>query len=140
MSEQAVNRIVGQLARIGALEVARFEELLATVFKRTIENPYWTGYEFELPNGPFARGEFRLDKAGDKALLSLWPRDELALAESDLDLSQWGEVRGIDVNPRIPPEGTDAYIYDVLGVQVSFQLTHHSRRLRSVALEWGVPA
>lgn len=137
MTAPTINEIVGRLARIGALEVAGFEKLLATTFKQGESNPYWSFYEFELQGGPFARGEFRLSKEGNKALLSLWPRDELALSEKGIDLGSWGQVRNIDVNPRIPPEGTDAYIYEAQGVRVSFQFTHNSRRLRSVALEWG---
>jgi hypothetical protein len=44
------------------------------------------------------------------------------------------------MNPRIPPEGTDAYIYEVGGVRVTFQFTHNSRGLCVVAMEWGRPA
>ncbi len=139
MSGETVNQMVGQLAR-GTLDAARLQGLLATTFKQSNENPYWTYYEFELKNGPFARGEFRLSKEGGKALLSLMAREEPALTENDLDLSQWGEVSNIRVSPRIPPEGTDAYSYNVEGVKVSFQFTHTSRRLRSVALEWGAVA
>ncbi len=137
MNEQTVNQVVEQLTGNKALETARFEALLATPLKKTNENPYWTFYEFELPSGPFAGGELRLGKTPGQALLSLMARETSPLKESDLDLTRWGEVRGIDVNPRIPPEGTDAYSYTVNGVKVSFQFTHHSRQLRSLALEWG---
>lgn len=54
----------------------------------------------------------------------------------DIEHDQWGQLEGMDINPRIPPEGTDAYIYDVRGVKLSFQFLHHSRTLRSIALEW----
>ena len=139
MSGQAVNRIVSQFAHISAFELPQFEAAVGATFKQTEENPYWTFYEFELSDGPFARGDFRLSKAGGQALLSLWAREEPALVEADLDLRPWGEVRNIDVNPRIQPEGTYAYIYDVSGLKVSFQFTYNSKRLRSVALEWGKP-
>ncbi|MBM4424940.1 MAG: hypothetical protein FJ030_16405 [Chloroflexi bacterium] len=136
MSEQSVNEIVGRLAGITLPEMARFESALATTLKQTEENPKWVFYGFALKDGPFAAGELRLSKAGNKALLALSAREESPIVEDDLDLSQWGDVRDIDANPRIPPEGADAYVYGIQGVQVSFQFTHNSRRLRSVVLEW----
>lgn len=129
---QIISRAVGSVP-----DPARLQEMLATTLRQTGENPYWTFYEFELKNGPLAGGEFRQSKEAGRALLSLRAREESELKESDLDLDRWGEVVNIDVNPRIQPEGADAYSYSVEGVQVSFQFTHTSRRLRSIALEWG---
>ena len=137
MSDQTINELVSQAIR-AAPDVAQLQGLLATTFKKADENPYWTFYTFELKDGAFAGGEFRQSKEGGKALLSLMAREDAPVAESDLDLKPWGEVRNINASPRIQPEGADAYVYSVDGVQVSFQFTHTSRRLRSVALEWGV--
>ena len=137
MSGQTVNELVSQAVHT-APDIAQLQGLLATTFNRTDENPYWTFYVFELKEGPFAGGEFRQSKEGGKALLSLMARGDSPVMESDLDLSPWGEVRNINASPRIQPEGADAYVYEVEGVQTSFQFTHNSRRLRSIALEWGV--
>ena len=52
-------------------------------------------------------------------------------------LKQWGQAVNVDINPQIPPEGTDAYTYAVNGARLSFQLTHVTRRLRTVTIEWG---
>lgn len=134
MSAETLTRILKDLTQARPNELHRVESVLAAAFQQTKTNPHWTFYQCAIPTGPFASGEFRLNKAGDQALLSLEPRE--AVQEADLDLDQWGEVVNIDVNPRIPPEGTDAYTYNVQGVQVSFQLLHHSRRLRTVALAW----
>jgi len=137
MSDQTVNELVRQAVHAKP-DTAQLQEALATTFKKSDENPYWTFYAFELKDGAFAGGEFRLIKEGGKALLSLMAREDAPVAENDLDPSPWGEVRNITASPRIQPEGADAYVYNVDGVQVSFQFTHTSRRLRSVALEWGV--
>ena len=137
MSGENINQIISQLAH-GAPEPARLQGSLSTSFKQTDENPYWTFHTFELKDGSFAGGEFRQGKAGGRALLSLMAREDSPVTESGLDLKPWGEVRNITASPRIQPEGADAYVYNVDGVQVSFQFTHTSRRLRSVALEWGV--
>lgn len=137
MSNDTVNPLVSQLAG-SAPDVAHLQEMLATTFKQTDANPYWVFYEFELKDEAFARGEFRLGKEGaGQALLSLWAREGSPVVEDALNLGQWGEVTGFNANPRIPPEGADAYSYNVNDVRVSFQFTHASRKLRSVALEWG---
>ncbi|MBF8256735.1 MAG: hypothetical protein HW404_413 [Anaerolineales bacterium] len=137
MTKQSINKVVDGLVRTGSLEVPRIEEALQAKLTQTNKNDFWTFYEFKLSNGPFAHGEFRLSNDGSKALLSLRTEPAKAPTEKDLDLTRWGPISGIDVNPHIRPEGIDAYIFDVQGVRVSFQLMHSSRRLRSVALEWG---
>jgi hypothetical protein len=139
MSGQAINEIVNQLVSVSDLKLASFEKALATSLKKTGDNPMWTFFEFKLKEGPFSGGELRLGASGDTAFLTLEPRGKADVNESDLDLDPWGELQTIDINPRIPPEGADAYIFQVDGVQVAFQLTHETRRLRSVALEWGSP-
>jgi hypothetical protein len=137
MSSQTVDQLLKQLASGATPTVAGLQQTLGASLKATQENPYWKFYQFELPGGPFKGGEFRLSAAGDRALLSLLPRDEPGLVETDFDLRQWGAARNLDINPQIPPEGTETYIYDVQGTRLSFQFTHVSRRLRSVTLEWG---
>ena len=137
MSGEAINNLVDRLVGIKDLNQQAFEEILSTKLVETEQNPYWIFYDFKLSEGPFEQGEVRLAKEWEGALVSLWPAEGSSLLENQIDLSQWGEEIAIDVNPRIPPEGTDAFIYEVEGVQVSFQFTHDSRRLRSVALKWG---
>ncbi len=138
MNGQPVNQLVDKLVHGGVPPVVRLEEVLDTTLKPMEENnPQWHFYQFELKNGSFKGGEFRLSQDGTRALLTLTPREEHPLKEDDLDLRPWGEVRDIDINPRIPPEGTDAYIYDVGGVRLTFQFTHNSRGLRTIAMEWG---
>ncbi len=136
MSTQAVDQFVQAIVSAGAPTLAGLEKLLGTAPKPTQENPHWKCYEFELPGSPFQGGELRLNTAGDRALLSLMPRAQAPVAESDLDFKLWGPIQNLDINPQIPPEGTDAYIYVVQGARLSFQFTHVSRRLRTVTVEW----
>ena len=137
MTKLSLNQLVEALVQPASLDIPRFEKVLDAKFTQTKKNDYWTFYEFKPSKGPVDHGEFRLSTDGSKALLGLWPEEARAPLEKDLDLTPWGPLLGIDVNPHIRPEGTDAYIYEVHGVRVSFQLMHASRRLRSVALEWG---
>jgi hypothetical protein len=137
MSSQQVNPLIKSILDGGLPTLAGAEKLLGMTLKAGQENPHWKFYTFELPAGPFKGGELRLSTGGDRALLSLLPREEQALKESDLDLGPWGAARRIDINPQIPPEGTDAYNYTANGARLSFQFTHVSRRLRTVTLEWG---
>jgi hypothetical protein len=134
MSGQSLNTTVDTLATSAAPSKEGVEAALGTSLKQTKDNPYWTFYEFRLDSDDVTGGEFRKGKDGKSALLILNPVD--SLTEDDLALAQRGTVKSIDINPRIPPEGTDTQIYDVNGVRVSFQFTHNSRRLRGLALEW----
>ncbi|HSB90798.1 MAG TPA: hypothetical protein VLD63_12320 [Anaerolineales bacterium] len=137
MTKQPINQLVEALAQPDSLEVPRFEKALQAKFTQTQKNEYWTFYEFKLPGGPFEHGQFRLSSDGSKALLGLWPDPAKAPSEDELDLAPWGMVTNIDINPAIRPEGADAYIYNASGVRVSFQFHHVSRKLRSIAIEWG---
>jgi len=137
MSDRSMHQLLTSLTAVGTPEAAKYAELLGTTLIPVQENLSWSFFRFDLHDGPFPGGELRVSKSGDRALLILTPAEEPGVFEKDLDLAEWGEPIGIDVNPRIPPEGTDAYIYDVQGVKLSFQWTHNSRRLRTVVLEWG---
>lgn len=132
-----VDRLVAQLVRIRELDKARFEEILATPIKETDSNGSWTFHEFEISHGPFAKGDLRLEVGARRALLSLFPPEDEPIPVDALDLSQWGELKGIDSNPHVPPEGADSFIYNVLGVKVWFVFWHGSWTLRSVSLHWG---
>lgn len=137
MSKQSINKLVDGMAHLDHPEIGGVEKALATKFRQTDQSDEWTFYEAEIADGPFPRAEFRVRSDSAKALLGLWPDATNPPAEKDVDLNRWGPIHGIDVNPRIQPEGTDAYIFDVDGVRVSFQFHHHSRTLRSIAIEWG---
>jgi hypothetical protein len=136
MSPLTVNQLVDRLAQPGPLELNRFAALLGASLAPAGDNPYWTFYTFALPEGPFARGELRLNRAASAALLILEPRDPPGVAEADLDTRAWGPVRNLLPNPRVPPEGVDTEEYAQDGVKVSAQWTHTSRRLASLVLEW----
>ncbi|MBI3360561.1 MAG: hypothetical protein HY023_05560 [Chloroflexi bacterium] len=139
MNGETVVALVDSLIHSGLPEAAQLAKSLGTTFKVGPANPYWTTYDFPLANSPLARGGFRLSKDGQKALLYL-ETDNSSLVSGDLDLAAWGPVVGISPNPRIPPEGADAYIYLVDGVRVSVQYTHQSKKLLGVSLEWGTTA
>lgn len=136
MSEQAVNDIVSELARTKPQDPAQLEAVLGAKLQPSDQNEHWSFYEIELREGPFARGDYRINNAGDRALLSLTPRDPQLLTETGLDLTPWGELKNININPRIPPEGTDTFIFEIEGVQLAFQFTHHTRNLRTLSLRW----
>jgi hypothetical protein len=137
MSGQQVDELVKTVIGAGMPTVAGLEKLLRIKLKPTQDNPFWKFYTFELADGPCQGGELRVSVAGDRALLSLTPRDNAPLAEADFDLRQWGPATNIDINPQIPPEGTDGYTYAVNGTRLSFQFTHVTRRLRTATVEWG---
>lgn len=70
--------------------MARLEEVLATTLAPTRDNPLWQMYAFELKNGAFKGGEFRRSQQGERALLTLTPRDPPGLTAGELDTWAWG--------------------------------------------------
>lgn len=136
MSAESLSKFVEGLTGISDPDLEAFAQALGGDPAPTRENPKWAMYELELDHPQLERADLRLSKAGSEALLSLWAIKEDPPSEEDLELGKWGQPVSIDINPRIPPEGTVAYVYLVNDVRVAVQMTHTSRRLRSIALEW----
>ena len=139
MNGQAINQLVEQLIHIEPLEVPRIEDALDNKIVETEQNPVSTFYEFDLKDSVLNRGEVRLAKSGDWALIILQPPEDTEIVEDDLDLDHWGEIEYLDINPEIPPEGMIAYTYESNGVLVTFQFYEESRKLNSVVVEWSEP-
>lgn len=134
-SAEAVAALLKELLGVAALDLPTFERALGGRGRLASANPHWQFYDIDVEDGPFVKADLRLARAERRALLSLTPRGELG--ESDVASGEWGELRGLSPNPSIPPEGADTFTYEVRGVALSFQLTHTSRRVRTVTLEWG---
>ncbi len=139
MSTETANQMVDRLVQAGSLAEERFAALLGAPLKPGETNPYWKTYTFELAEGPFARGELRLNTTGDGALLILEPRDPPGLDQGDVDRAALGLRLGMRPNPHIPPEGIATEYFQKDGVQVAMQWTRNSRRLRSLVLTWKPP-
>ena len=140
MSAEAVHTLVTALLGLKPPTLETLQAALGAALRQTGQNNHWTMYEFTLPGGPFGGGEARLGRDGARALVSLHPREGAPLTEAGLDLKAYGPVASIDINPQIPPEGTDAYVFRQPGVKLAFQLTHQSRRLRTLVVEWAPAA
>ena len=140
MSAETVNHVVDRLVQAAPLTTDRFAALLGAPLKPGETNPFWNTYTFELAEGPFARGELRLNAAGNGALLILEPRDPPGLGEGDIANAALGQRLGMRPNPHIPPEGIETEYFQKDGVKVAAQWTQTSRRLRSLVLTWEPPA
>lgn len=139
MNGQAINQLVEQLIHIDPLEVTQIEEALDNKIVETEQNPVSTSYEIDLKDSVLNRGEVRLAKSGEWALIILQPPEDTEIVEDDLDLDHWGEIEYLDINPEIPPEGMIAYTYETNGASVTFQFYEESRTLSSVVVEWSEP-
>jgi hypothetical protein len=140
MSTETVNQVVDRLAQAAPLSTERFSANLGVPLQAGEVNPYWKFYVFDLPAGPFAKGELRLNTAGDGALLILWPRDPPGLTQADVDRAALGPRTGMLPNPRIPPEGIETEYFQKGNVEVATQWWRTSRKLRSLVLKWPAPA
>lgn len=136
MTTKTINQIIERLSECRPLSPERFAELLAVGMTPGAHNPYWMFFSFKLSDGAFVGGELRISAGGDRALMSLKPRDPPGLTASDVDKSTLGKRLGIVPNPHIPPEGADTESFAHEGVEIGLQWTHASRRLRSVVLKW----
>lgn len=139
MNGQAINQLVEQLIHIDPLEVTQIEEALDNKIVETEQNPVSTSYKIDLKDSVLNRGEVRLAKSGEWALIILQPPEDTEIVEDDLDLDHWGEIEYLDINPEIPPEGMIAYTYETNGASVTFQFYEESRTLSSVVVEWSEP-
>ena len=139
MSTETVNQLVDRLTQAGPLTTERFAALLGAPLKPGEANPFWRTYTFELAEGPFARGEARLNTTGDGALLILEPRDPPGLGQADVDRAALGPRLGMRPNLRVPPEGIETEYFQKDSVQVATQWTRNSHRLRNLVLKWEPP-
>lgn len=136
MGAVSLSNFVEALTGISDPDLETFVEALGGEPSPTGENPKWAMYELDLDHPHLERADLRLAKTGSGALLSLWAANKNPPTEKDLQLDEWGQPISIDINPRIPPEGTVAFVYLVNDVRVSVQMTHTTRKLRSISLEW----
>jgi hypothetical protein len=137
MNGQEINQLVERLTQIDELEMSNIENALKSELKETEQTPVSTSYEFGLMESVFDQGELRLAKSGEWAIIILEPPEDSEIVEDDLDLTPWGEIDYLDINPDVPPEGVIAYTFDSNGVSVSFQFFEESRKLDAVVVEWG---
>jgi hypothetical protein len=136
MSTDAVGQMVQSMVQPGSLTEERFAALLGASLQLSEMNSYWATYTFNLPQGLFAQGAFRLNAGGNSALLVLAPRDPPGLGRAELDQAALVTRLGRVPNPRIPPESADTETFMKGGVRVATQWTVRSRRLLSLFLRW----
>lgn len=136
MTGDTAAQLIARLAHSGSPDAERLAALLGTTLRLSGENADWVFHSFELDTGPFVAGVLRLSAAGDAALLSLSPRDPPGLTEGDLDAKAWGPRRDAAPLPRLSAEGADRLTYRLDGVIMAVLLTHTSRSLLNLALEW----
>jgi hypothetical protein len=137
MSKANLQEVISQLVGLQTRDPEELETLFATQLVASDDNPYTRIFDFEIAQGPFERGDLRHSADDKQGHISLWPRQNLELTEADLEFLDWGQVVDIKINPQIQPEGVDSYVFDMDNIQLTVQLTHKSRILRSVAIDWG---
>lgn len=107
--------------------------VLNVALRKVSENPYWEFYQCG-PHGPFSEVQFKLSRQGLAWLLAWTYEPSQAPREQDLDFTAYGLLQNLDLNPRIPPEGTEIRQYCYMGLKLFLEFTARSRRLRGAAL------
>jgi hypothetical protein len=126
-------RLIAALSSMPELSRAKVEKLLGVSLRPAADaqgDP--TLWEAPLPTGPFA--QVRLREPGPKqklgARLSLEARAGNQLAKREFDPALIGPI--VDVNPRIPPEGTVAHKPKSAGTGTILEFWAKSDQLRQV--------
>jgi len=127
--------VIQQLAQLPAPDQAKIADLLGVEFVQTEERPHSRFFGVESPPAPYARVELRQAKDEPRGLLVLAIDPEAGIGHDDLILPDYGEPT-LDVNPHIPPEGVVTKLFGVGAVDLAFQGTTQSRRLRLISLRW----
>ena len=137
MNENAIHQSIEKYIQIEKLDEKQFADKIDGKLKETERSPAGTIYEFDLTDPVFSHGELRLDTSGEWAILILQPSDDAQVEEDDLGLERWGEIRHLNINPDVPPEGIIEFTYEADSVLITFLFSEGSRILDSVILEWG---
>lgn len=136
MSAQEVHELVDRISRMTSVSAQSLSGVLGVSLLQRRQTQSWAFFEFALQSGPLAHGELKVRRQGTEALIVLDVRESEPLTYDDLSLARYGEPVSMRLNPAIPPEGANAYGYDVRGVHVYFEFRSVSNRLRTVSFEW----
>lgn len=134
--KETVRDLIDAVVRVSPVEPQEIERALGISLARTGGLPPVEWYEGALEGVLYAKVDFRRNLETGMRLLVLSPCEECLIHEDDLDVARYGPIATIDMNPNIPPEGTQAFLKDVRGVRVSWQFTMRSRTLRCLTFEW----
>ena len=90
-----------------------------------------------FPIGVFTDADLRVNRSSGLMFLVLKVRNDAGVDLDHVKLTRYGiHPVSVENNPRIPPEGTMSYLYDVHGVRIAFQFTALSKLLKVVSFEW----
>ena len=128
-----IHRHIHSVANLGSITPQNIGGALAVSLHKEKETAY-TEFFRGGPSGVFEHVVLKISRIKLSWLVSWDSSPELAPLEHQLDLSRYGRFVNMEINPRIPPEGTVSYIYDYMGFKLFIEFTNSSRRLRGVAL------
>lgn len=129
--EQVCDRVLAVQAPEG------FGPALGIALKLVDKTDALESFEGTFATGVFADADLRINRSSGLKFLVLKVRPGAGVELKHLNLARYGSApAAIDTNPRIPPEGTSTYFYDVRGCRIAFQFTARSRQLRAVSFDW----
>lgn len=131
-----MNDLVLALARVDAPNEPAFRRVLGVDLVLAEEYRAFVQYRATLAQGPFIEVEIRINKTDPTGVVSLTPRPERPIRARDVDLTAFGQLANLDVNPHVPPEGSITHVFSVGRANVMFEFTAHTDILLSVSLAW----
>jgi hypothetical protein len=131
-----VDEIVDRVLATIRVEPGELGKALGIRFvKRDGGLPPMEYFDGQMMEGPFTTANLRLDRRDGSAFLVLGESRE-PIMEASVAHRRFEPRALTDINPRVPPEGTEAPTYDVGGIRIAFEFTMFSRNLLLVSFDW----
>ncbi len=128
-----IHRHIHAIATLGTITPTSIGDALAVPLRKDKETRH-TDIFRGGPSHDLARVTLKISRVKSSWLVSWDYASEHAPSEHQVDLTRYGRLVNMEINPHIPPEGTASYIYDHMGLKLFIEFTNSSRRLRGVAL------
>jgi hypothetical protein len=128
-----VHKSIDRIVSLATPTPAGVSAVLGISLSSGESSPYWDAFT-SGPTGELLAVSLKIGRDG--SWLLFFHYDPIFAPQKDaLDLSKYGPVVEVDVNPRIPPEGTESFKYNYCGSSLFFEFTTKTHRLRSVSIE-----
>jgi hypothetical protein len=128
-----LHRSIDRIVSLATPTPGGVSAVLGISLSKSESSPYWDAFT-SGPTGELQAASLKIGRDGSWLLFLHY--DSTSAPQKDaLDPSKYGPVVEVDVNPRIPPEGTESFKYNYCGASLFFEFTAKTHRLRSVSIE-----
>jgi hypothetical protein len=140
MGKSGASAVLDTLAAVLALKEPRerpLGEALGIKLRRVVIASPVESFEGDLPEGPFGKADFRINKETNGGVLVLRLREKMpSLMEGQLRGPHFGVEPRLISYPDVPPEGATSHIYEVGDKEAHLQFASVTKRLLVAAVHF----